>query len=149
MERAVCIRVTCCSSERTPRTFVDITDPIATMETATTASAINTSMIVKPASRRSIGGGVARNNFNPSGQPVDANLVANIKSRQRDGPATRHSAGKETDGRQDFMPVAGLRQQRIETDILRNSDHVGGRARPYRAACRIDQRGDVHATPDC
>ena len=48
-ERTVCISVTCCSSERTPRAFVDITDPIATIETATTASATSTSMIVKPA----------------------------------------------------------------------------------------------------
>jgi hypothetical protein len=29
--------------------LVDMTDPIATIETATTASAISTSMIVKPA----------------------------------------------------------------------------------------------------
>ena len=49
-DRVVCIRVTCCSSRRTPRTFVDMTDPMATMEMATTASAIKTSMIVKPAS---------------------------------------------------------------------------------------------------
>ena len=57
--RAVCISATCCSNARTPRTFVDMTEPIATMETATTASAINTSMIVKPACELSIGGGVA------------------------------------------------------------------------------------------
>jgi hypothetical protein len=35
--------------------LVDITDPIATIETATTASATSTSSIVKPASDRSVG----------------------------------------------------------------------------------------------
>src|ERR1700726_3259132 len=109
-ERAVCISVTCCSSRRTPRTFVDMTDPIARIDTATIASAINTSMIVKPASRRSIDGGVVRSNFDPSGQPVDANLIAGIEPRQRDGAAARHSAGKKADGRQGRTPVAGLRQ---------------------------------------
>src|SRR5258705_11369154 len=108
--RAVCINVTCCSSKRTPRTFVDMTDPIATMDTATTASAINTSMIVKPASRPSIGGGAAGDNFDPSGQPVDANFVAGIEPHQCDDPTTRHSAGKKGDDQQGRKPVAGLRQ---------------------------------------
>src|ERR1700723_2843963 len=104
-ERTVCISVTCCSSERTPRTFVDITDPIATTETATTASATSTSMIVKPASWPSIGG-VARNNFDPSGQPVDANFIADILARQGHGSAARHAAGKEADRRQRRALVA-------------------------------------------
>src|SRR5258708_37163414 len=93
--RGVCINVTCCSSKRTPRTFVDMTDPIATMETATTASAINTSIIVKPASRPSIGGGAAGDNLDPSGQPVDATFVAGIQPAQPDGSAAGHSTVKE------------------------------------------------------
>src|SRR5258708_29384138 len=72
---------------------------MATMQTATTASAINTSMIVKPACRPSIRGGRARDNFDPSGQPVNANLVSCIEPRQRDRPAARHAVGKEADGR--------------------------------------------------
>src|SRR5579863_8607941 len=114
-ERTVCISVTCCSSERTPRTFVDITDPIATIEMATTASATSTSIIVKPAARPSVGG-VTRNNFDPSRQPVDANFIADIRPCQGHGPATRHAAGKETDRRQFLALVAAARQQRLEID---------------------------------
>ena len=82
--RAVCVSATCCSSDRTPRTLVAISEPIATMETATIASAISTSMIVKPASR-SVDAGVPGNNLDPSGQPVDTNFKACIKASQRDG----------------------------------------------------------------
>src|SRR5258705_5013213 len=106
MERAVCINATCCSSERTPRTFVAITDPIATMETATSASAINTSMIVKPASLRSVGCGAAGDNFDPSGQPVDANLVCRLLLEKKNKSVDGHHASSKNDGRQNRTPVA-------------------------------------------
>src|ERR1700675_2414725 len=98
--RVACISATCCSSDRTPRTLVAITDPIATMPTATIASAISTSMIVKPASRRSVGGGVAGNNLDPPGQPVNANFKARIEARQRDGGAAGRAVGKQDNIRQ-------------------------------------------------
>src|SRR5690349_1284791 len=122
--RAFCISVTCCSSRRTPRTFVDMTDPIETMQTATTASAISTSMMVKPASDGSVGNGAARNNFDPSGQPVDANLVAGVEPRQRDGPAARHAAGEKADGRQRRTAVTALGQQRIEANVVGDANHI-------------------------
>src|SRR5882757_363004 len=122
--RAVCISATCCSSERTPRTLADITEPIATTETAMIASAISTSMIVKPASRRSVGGDTARDNLDPSGQPVDTNFKSRIEPRQRDGPAARHPVGEKRNGRQRGLPVAGLRQQGIEVDVVGDADHV-------------------------
>ena len=85
--RAVCISATCCSSDRTPRALVAISEPIATSETATSASAISTSMMVKPASPSSVAGDVTGRNLDPSGQPVDANFIADIEARQRDGAA--------------------------------------------------------------
>src|SRR3984885_13097152 len=146
MERTVCISVTCCSSERTPRTLVDITDPIARIETATIASAISTSMIVKPAVRPSVGE-VARNNFNPSGQPVDTNLIADIRARQGDGSAARHSAGKEANRRQRFALVAGTRQKRLEGDVIRHTEHGRRRAGSDNAASGIDQSARPRPAP--
>src|SRR6185437_13193422 len=146
-ERNVCISVTCCSSERTPRTLVDITEPIATIETATIASAISTSMIVKPAWRPSVGG-VARNNLDPSGQPVDANFITDILTRQRHDAAAGHAGAKEADRRQRLAVVAGARQDGLETDVVRNADHVCARARADHAAAGIDQRGHAHSAPD-
>src|ERR1700721_2302556 len=116
--RVACINATGCPRDRPPRTLVAIPEPIATMETATIASAISTSMIVKPASRRSVGGGVAGNNLDPPGQPVNANFKAGIETRQRDGPAARRSVGKETDGRQRRLLPAGLRQDGIEAYVV-------------------------------
>src|ERR1700676_2637301 len=146
--RAVCIKVTCCSSDRTPRTFVDITDPIATMQTATTASAINTSMIVKPDCGPSIRGGAVRDNFDPSGQPVDANLIASIEPGQRDGPAARHSVGKEADGRERRPLAAALRQQRVKLNIVGNTDRLRGRAGTGRACSGGHECGDLSLARD-
>src|SRR5258708_13114098 len=105
---------------------------MATMLTATTASAINTSMIVKPDCGPSIRGGGVRDNFDPSGQPIDANLKAGIEPRQCDRPAARHPVGKEADGRQRGALAAGLRQQRIEVNIIGNPDHFPRPAPPDR-----------------
>src|ERR1700749_4308222 len=139
--------MTCSASGRTPRTLVDITDPIARIETATIASAISTSMIVKPAVRPSVGE-VARNNFNPSGQPVDTNLIADIRARQGDGSAARHSAGKEANRRQRFALVAGTRQQRLEVDVIRNTAHGRRRAGSDHAASGSDESGHPRSAPD-
>src|SRR3984893_19393970 len=98
------------------------------MQTATTASAINTSMIVKPECGPSIRGGAVRDNFDPSGQPIDATLVAGIEPRQRDGPAARHPVGKEADGRERRTLAAALRQQRVKLNIVGNTDRLRGRA---------------------
>src|ERR1700722_10339176 len=116
--RVACISATWCSSDRPPRTLVALTDPIATMPTATIASAISTSMIVKPESPRSVGGGVAGNNLDPPGQPVHTNFKARIEARQCDRSAVRRSVGKETDRRQRGFLPAGLRQYGVEAHIV-------------------------------
>src|SRR6202040_3118662 len=105
---ALCISATWFSSARTPRALVDITDPIATIETATIASAISTSMIVKPASSRSVGKCRTGDNLDPSGQPVDANFVGHVEPAQRDRTPARHAVGEKTDGRQRRALPAGL-----------------------------------------
>src|SRR5579872_6409238 len=98
--RAACISATCCSMARTPRVLTPMTAPIATIETATSASATSTSMMVNPASMRLVGGDVASNDFYPSGEPVDADLISRIEPRQRDGAAAGTAIGEEADGRQ-------------------------------------------------
>src|ERR1700743_2192727 len=120
--RVACISATWCSSDRTPRTLVAITEPIATMETATIASAISTSMIVKPASPRSVGGGVAGNNLDPPGQPVNTDFKTSIEARQPDGPPARRSVCKKTDSRQRCLLPAGLRQYGVEAHIVGDVD---------------------------
>src|SRR5690348_11700438 len=120
--RATCVSVTCCSNERTPRILVAINEPIETITTATSARATSTSMIVKPASRHSLDGRIAGDNVHPPRQPIDADLIARIEARQRDGAPARGAIGKETDRRQRGLPPAGLRQHRIEANIIRNAD---------------------------
>src|SRR5262249_35417418 len=61
--RIVSISATFCSSDRVPRVVTPITDPIAVNDTAISASAISTSMIVKPASDLARLGGDTWNNF--------------------------------------------------------------------------------------
>src|SRR3984885_11334998 len=146
--RAVCISATCCSSDITPRTLVAINEPIATMETATIASAISTSIIVKPASRRSVGAGLVWNNLDPSGQPVDANLVAGVEAGQRDGAAAGCAVGKEADGRQRRLLPARLRQQRIEADVVGNADGIPRRAGTNGACLCVDHGGDAGLIAD-
>src|SRR6516164_9405283 len=114
--RAACNSATCCSNDRTPRTLVAISEPIATMTTATSASATSTSMMVKPAScggLRSVDGRVTGNDLDPPRQPVDADFIACIETRQRDGAAAGGAVGEETDRRQRGLPPAGLRQHGV------------------------------------
>src|ERR1700736_919111 len=120
MVRADSISVMCCSSERTPRLVVAITDPIATSETATTEIATSTSISVNPARASSGLERVARDNFDPSGQPVHAHLVASAEPRQHDDAAARRPGGEETDRRARRALVAAQRQHRLEGDIVRN-----------------------------
>src|SRR5262249_44010957 len=141
--RAACISATCCSSERTPRALPDISDPIATMQTATTASATSTSMIVKPASRRSVDDVLARNNLDPSGQPVDTNFITGIEARQRDRAATGGTVGEEADGRQRRLLPAGLRQQGVEADIIGDADCCPRCTGMNHAIAGVDQRCDA------
>src|SRR5215475_2248033 len=98
MARAVCTSATCCSSERVPRADVAITEPMAASTATTTASATSTSMIVKPAVDRRPSQGIARNNLDSSGQPVDPNLIADTEPCQRDDAAARHAGREESDG---------------------------------------------------
>jgi len=69
--------------------------------TATSASATSTSMMVKPAScrsdLRSIDGRVTGNDLDPPRQPVDADFIACIETRQRDGAAAGGAVGEEAD----------------------------------------------------
>src|SRR5256885_3856214 len=117
---AVCISVTWSSKAFTPRTLVDITDPIATIETATTASATSTSTIVKPASDRSIGARRTGDNLDPSSQPVDADFIGHIEPGEGDGAPARHSVGEKTDGGQHRALLAGPWQQGIEAHVVGN-----------------------------
>src|SRR3974377_1501669 len=93
--RAVSTRATCFSSERTPRVVVPVRAPIAVKEIATTAIAISTSMIVKPALLSPMSERVSWHNFDPSGQPIHTNLVAGTEVRQHNGAAAGHSGWKE------------------------------------------------------
>src|ERR1700761_2598718 len=136
--RVACISMTCCSIVRTPRALVAMTTPIATIETATTASATSTSMMVKPAVPLSVGD-IVRNNVDPSSQPVDAKLVADVGPCQRHRAATNPPAGKEADRRYRFTLVAGSRQQCPEVDVIGNADNVRVGARADHAAMRVDE----------
>src|ERR1700758_5632081 len=79
--RADSMREMCCSSDRTPRVVVAITDPIALNETATTAIAINTSISVNPALAWSKLQSVAGDNHNPPCQPVRADFTTDAEPR--------------------------------------------------------------------
>src|SRR5262245_21539354 len=117
--RARSTSTTRCSTARAPRTEVAIKVPIAASEAATTASATSTSMSVKPAlPRRSEC--VARDNPGPSGEPVDANLVANAGPAEPDDPAAGHSRRQKADRRGCDPPIAAIRQYCIDDDIARD-----------------------------
>src|SRR5262245_47028784 len=98
--RAACTSATCCSNLRTPRALIAISEPIATMVTATSASATSTSIMVKPSSERSVGDDVAWDNLDPPCQPVHTNFITGIKAGKRDRAAARRAVGKKADGRQ-------------------------------------------------
>src|SRR5436305_13402829 len=97
IERAVSMSVRCSPTARAPRVVTAISEPIAASEIATTDSATSTSIKVKPAVERLEPFG--RNNLDPSGEPVDADFVADAEPRQRDRAAARHSRREEADGR--------------------------------------------------
>jgi hypothetical protein len=67
------------SIERAPRTVVAMVEPIAASETATTASAISTSINVNPAFAAGRLELVERDNLDPSGEPVDADLITDTQ----------------------------------------------------------------------
>ena len=104
------------------------TVPIAARQIAITASAIRTSMIVKPALPPAFSRRAARNNFNPSRQPIDANFVTVVAPRQHNGTAARHTVRKETHSRERRTIVATLGQQRRYDDIVGNVQSLAGRA---------------------
>src|SRR5256885_17033638 len=93
--RAVSTSVKCSPIERTPRVVTAISEPIAASETETTASATSTSIRVKPALALRLLDAIVRNNLNPSGEPVDANFVADAEPRQRNCAAARHPGREE------------------------------------------------------
>src|SRR5437762_11798155 len=95
--RAVSTKVRCSPIERTPRVVTAISEPIAASETETTASATSTSIRVKPALALHFLDVVVRDNLDPSGKPVDADLVADAEPRQRDRAAARHAGREEAD----------------------------------------------------
>src|SRR5215471_19340099 len=137
---ALCISATWFSNTFTPRVLVDITDPIATIETATTASATSTSTIVKPASGRSIGARRTGYNLDPSSQPVDADFIGHIEPGEGDGAPARHSVCEKADGRQHRTLLAGPWQQGIKAHVVGNADGLRGRTGTNRVRRRIDQR---------
>src|SRR5580692_1819556 len=146
MVRADSIRETCCSSERTPRVVVAITEPIATSEIATTASATSTSMRVNPAVGPSWLEG-AGDNFDPSRQPVHAHLVAGAEPGQHDGAAAGRAGGEKADGRARRALIAAQRQRRLEADVVGNLQNAAGRPGTDGASRRVDLRGDLGVSP--
>src|SRR5882757_7826514 len=113
------MRSRCPLTDRTPRVVTAMSEPIAASETATTDSATSTSTSVKPAwPLASVSELIARNNFNSSRQPVDADLIAGAEPGQRDGAAARHAGGKEIDRGAGRPLIAARRQHRIERDIV-------------------------------
>src|SRR5690242_20681435 len=135
--RVACINATWRSNARTPRTLADISEPTATITTATSASATSTSMMVKPASRRSVDGGAAENNFHPPCQPVNATFETCIEARQCDRAAARGAVGEKANGRKRGAPLAGLGQYRIEVNVVGNADRRRRRPGADRAAAGI------------
>src|SRR6202000_1786563 len=106
-----------------------MTHPIETITPVTIANAINTSIIVKPASDGSVGKWRARDNLDPSGQPVDANFVGTVEVGQCNRPAATHAVCKKTDRRKRSALPTGLRQQRIESHVVGHADRFSGRSR--------------------
>src|SRR5947209_2928747 len=156
--RAVSTNVRCRPIERTPRVVTAISEPIAASETETTASATSTSIRVKPPSlslprlRGRVGWGrlnaVVRNNLDPSGEPVDADLIADAKPRQRDRATARHAGCEEADRLAGRALIATRRQQRIERHIVRHADDAPGCAGAHDTLRRVDLGHDLHVVAD-
>src|SRR6185369_3974643 len=88
---------------------------------------------------------VVRNNLDPSGEPVDADFVADAESRQRDCAAARHAGCKEADRLPGRPLIAALSQERVERDVVRNADDTAGRAGANDALRRVDFGHDLQA----
>ena len=141
------------SSERTPRTVVAISEPIAASDTATTESATSTSTSVKPATpylriARLRLKQVERDNFDASCQPINPDFVADAMSRQRNDTAARHAGRKEANGAAGRPLIASSGQQRIEGNVIRHADDPAGCTRTDRACHGIHVGDDLHPAPD-
>ena len=82
MARAVSTSARCWLNECVLRTVAAINEPMAVRATATTASAINTSRRVKPATACRFSKGVGADNFYASRQPICPNLVGEPRSSE-------------------------------------------------------------------
>src|SRR5262249_26796913 len=104
------------------------------------------SMIVNPALPR-WRSKVARNNFDPSRQPADPDLVTDAEAAKHDGPAAGHSGRKEADRRKGRTLIATLRQDGTERDVVRDANHPAGRAGPHQTPRRTDLGRDLGMAP--
>src|SRR5712691_7573949 len=128
-----------------------VTEPIAAIVTATTAIATSTSMSVNPAVNagpRDASQDSARDNFDASGDPVDANFVAGARPRQRDGAAAGHTGREEADGMEGRGLVAALRQHRVDGDVGGQLHDASAGAGADRTGRRVDLRRDRAPAPD-
>ena len=155
--RAVSTRAKGWSIERIARTVVDIREPMAASEADTMASAISTSMSVKPATAcRPVRGACPdanvlergdRDNLDTSRQPIDPYLIAGAQAGERNGSAAGHSGTEEIDAGSGGALIATRRQQGLEMDVGRQLHHPSGRARAHRSAQGVHLGDDLAAAP--
>src|SRR5215211_8874221 len=86
-----------------------------------------------------------RGNLDTSREPVDADLVSGAQPRQRNHPATRHPAGKETDRWTGRPLIAAGGEHRIEPDVVGETHAAAGRAGFDRPPDRVDLGGNRRA----
>src|SRR5690349_10643826 len=146
IERAVSISVRCSPTARAPRVVTAISDPIAASEIAMTASATSTSIRVKPRWLRLKP--FRRNNLYPSGEPVDADLIADTEACQRNGAAARHARREELDGFTGEPLIAARGKQRVEHHIIGHANDAAGCARADDALRRVHFGDDLRAVAD-
>src|SRR5262249_36873596 len=128
-----------------PRIETATSAPIAVSDAAITASATSTSIKVKPALlflRR------ARNNLDPSGEPIDAHLKDAPGPRQGDHSAARHPRGEEDDPAAGWTVAAARRHQGADRDVVRQANGLAGRARKNDPRRRIDLGANLGAAAD-
>src|SRR5579864_6373574 len=135
------------STERMLLTVLPTTAPMAPSTTASRAIATKTSIKVKPAVPR--GGRMSeramRHHIDASGQPVDANLVADAETRQRDDAAARHSRRKEIDRHAGRAIVTTRRQHGVDPHVGRQLHDAAARAGADGAGFGVDDGLDAHA----
>src|SRR5436305_13610127 len=146
IERAVSTSVRCSPTARAPRVVTAVSEPIAASEMATTESASSTSIKVKPRSR--CPEPFRRNTFYSSREPVDPDLVADAKPRQRDGPAARHTGCEDLNGRIGRPLIAAGRKQRVKSDIVGYLNDTAGRARADHTQRRVHLGRDLRTVAD-